>query len=439
MIFVLLKNIKNFVKKQFFQIKSGGTKILFNKVVLLNKIIINRIIDLLLYVISIPIVLVARLISPLYLVRFGYIVGARIGHFVFDVEYYLSQKKLGLHPRRSKDVFFYRWGKPANSYFSKLAKRNLIILSFAKYLYKVNKYIPGGKKNFIETAHTYGSRDIYGYYRQCDVQLKFNLIDNDRGNAYLNELGIKKSDKYICLQVRDSKYLEEFHSHGVDWSYHDFRDSNIDSYEEAILALIDKGYWVFRMGKIVKEPLKINHPNVIDYANSENRNDFLDIWLMANSYFTISTSSGLDDVSKAFRKPMVYVNFLPIGLFEFYGNNYINQPKYLKSKITGEYISLLELIKMEAIKPNIPPLSYEKLNIEVIDNTSEDIKNAVMEMEAKLSGTWNVEEKDENLQRLFFKQYNTWLNRYKYHGNIDPLGGISTTFLRKYHSWFLAE
>ena len=411
----------------------------YKKLILLNKLIINKIIFLLCSFIALPIVLIVRIISPFFLIRFGYIVASRMGHFAFDVEYYLTQKRLGIFPSNSLDLFFYRWGSPANKFFSKLAKRNLNILSFTKYLFTVNKLLPGVNRNIIKPAHSHYSRDIHGYLRQCGAQLKFNSEENKSGISFLNQFGLVKKDKYVCLLVRDSKYLDTYHKTGADWSYHDYRNSDIDSYEEAIIALVNKGYWVFRMGKIVREPLKIKHPRVIDYANLKLRNDFLDIWLMANSYFTISTSTGLDDVSKAFRRPIVYVNFLHVGTFEFYSENYINQPKSLKLKKTGKFLSLLEIIKMGLMKPNIPPSSYEKSGIEIVDNSPEDIKNAVLEMEAKLSGTWKVEEKDENLQRLFFKQYNTWLNRYKYHGNIDPLGGISTTFLRKYHSWFLSE
>ena len=49
----------------------------------------------------IPIVLIVRVIRPFYWIRFGWFFGSRIGHFAFDVEYYLSERKVGLHPKKA--------------------------------------------------------------------------------------------------------------------------------------------------------------------------------------------------------------------------------------------------------------------------------------------------------------------------------------------------
>ena len=58
------------------------------------------------------------------------------------------------------------------------------------------------------------------------------------------------------------------------WNYHNFRNSNIDNYYEAIIKLLDKGYWVIRMGKAVEKKMNINHSKFLDYANSEYQEDF---------------------------------------------------------------------------------------------------------------------------------------------------------------------
>ena len=56
-------------------------------------------------------------------------------------------------------------------------------------------------------------------------------------------------DKFVCLIVRDREYLEKTYP-GRNWSYHNFRDTNVENYREAVIALVEKGYFVFRMGKI---------------------------------------------------------------------------------------------------------------------------------------------------------------------------------------------
>ena len=45
----------------------------------------------------------------------------------------------------------------------------------------------------------------------------------------------------------------------------------------------------------------------------QHENRFLDIFLDLNAYFWISTGSGIDNLSKIFKKPILYVNQVPIG------------------------------------------------------------------------------------------------------------------------------
>ena len=61
-----------------------------------------------------------------------------------------------------------------------------------------------------------------------------------------------------------------------------------EQFQQVAIALAEKGYWVFRMGKAVEDVFNVEHPRVIDYAQSNERSDFLDIWLMANCYFCIT-------------------------------------------------------------------------------------------------------------------------------------------------------
>ena len=57
-------------------------------------------------------------------------------------------------------------GKPANDYCSTLTKRNLNIMSFARQLFLVNNFIPGGEAHhYLPAADTLGSRDVHGLFR----------------------------------------------------------------------------------------------------------------------------------------------------------------------------------------------------------------------------------------------------------------------------------
>ena len=57
----------------------------------LIKVLPNAAIDVIGIIIFIPLILVIRLIQPLYSIQFGWVYFGRLGHFVYDLEYYLTE------------------------------------------------------------------------------------------------------------------------------------------------------------------------------------------------------------------------------------------------------------------------------------------------------------------------------------------------------------
>ena len=54
---------------------------------------------------------------------------------------------------------------------------------------------------------------------------------------------------------------------------------------------------------------------------------------------------------------------------------------------------------------------FESLDIEIIENTSEEVLSAVIEMEARLQGTWQQNDEDDELQKRFWRLFkNSKLN-----------------------------
>ena len=48
---------------------------------------------------------------------------------------------------------------------------------------------------------------------------------------------------------------------------------------------------------------------------------------------------------------------------------------------------------------------YEKKGIEIINNTPQEIKETVEEMEKRLNGEWKDNEEEKNLQELFLNHF----------------------------------
>ena len=197
---------EKFWSQQFSQITEEGIVSIWRKL----KTIIRMFIIFVCSILVIPLVIIIRTIRPWYWIRFGWFLGSRIGHFSFDVENYLTEKKLGLHPKKGLDIFFYRWGKPANEFFSKIVKRHLFINNLANSFYTANNWIPGGSKHTILPAMVRsGSRDLDCLFRKVGPQLKFTREEIDIGLSFLRSIGMNENGKFVCLVARDSAYLSK--------------------------------------------------------------------------------------------------------------------------------------------------------------------------------------------------------------------------------------
>ena len=376
-----------------------------------------------------PLVIACRLARPWRLVRFGFFTTDRIGHFIFDLEYFLSDQALLFPETKRIDLFFFE-RPPANTQLALMCRRHVFVNPAIRYLFLANQWLPGGDDHrLLPARHLHASRDKQGILHRGTAQLAFTEVENCRGRAYLEMLGCDDPSKVICLVVRDSAYLVNARA-DRDWSYHNFRDTSIDDYCQIAQTLAEKGYWILRMGKKVHRPLKVGHPRVIDYACRTDRCDFLDMWLMANCFFCISTGTGLDEVASVFRRPAVYVNNIPLHQLVTY-DHVITVPKHLVWKETNKQLTLSEHLAY----PYFHTDQYDNEKILVVDLTPKDIKQAVLEIEARLKGSWEESEEDRQLQDKFWEIFQSHQDFYKNHGEIHPEARVGTHFLRNNPEW----
>jgi len=260
--------------------------------------------------------------------------------------------------------------------------------------------------------------------------LEFTKEENDTGYSYLRSIGCNDG-RFVCLLVRDEEYLNR-RFQGRDWAYQDYRNSSIDDYLTAGLALADRGYHVIRMGKNVKSAMKSVNARIVDYANSSANSEFLDIWLMANCLFTISTGTGTDAVSNVFGKPVVYVNFLPAMDYVSFFHG-ITVFKKLRWKKSGELLSLEEMLANSYLSSS----EYESHGISVVDLDPEEILDAVIEMEERISGRWFSTDLDSELD-LTYREIMKLSPKYDMsHNFIHPESRLGAMFLRKNYQWYL--
>ena len=399
--FLKIKRFNFFINKQISDLKIGGFKTLSRKFIVALKLL-SRFVNPLYYV-AILIVIFLRLISPFFIVRWETLTSVKIGHFTTNTELYCCKRDVGINVPAKLHIDFFCFGRYiSNKQLALMWSRKLNILPrfFLSPIIRINRilsiFIPGGLKHEIHNSGNINvatnrekidtDRDIYNLLVKTDPHLCFTDKEIDKGEKFLRDFGLSENSKIVCLGVRDSAYNNKYLGNiGKDWSYHNHRDQNIENYLPAAEKLAEKGYYVFRMGKIVNKPMNSSNSKIIDYANSGIRNDFLDIYLAYKCKFCIRTD-GFGGVPKTFRKPLVIIEG-PLVDLEF-GNpkNVLLSPHYYSIK-KGKTLSLSETFAFRASDIRTSQ-GYKNLGIEVKNNTSEEIKDVVIEMAERLEGIW---------------------------------------------------
>ena len=185
--------------------------------------------------------------------------------------------------------------------------------------------------------------------------------------------------------IRDAAYLTSKSKSlnlEVDWSYHDYRDCNVQNYILAAKELADRGYYVMRMGAKVKEAINIEHSMIIDYATNGMRTDFMDIYLGAHCDFCISNGTGYEGVSYIFRKPILFIDHVPFGDINTYNKNTLITTKKHWLKSEERFMTFEEIFRSVAFFQRTN--EFNELKIDLIESSPEEIKAAVIEMSERL-------------------------------------------------------
>ena len=319
------------------------------------------------------------LLRPIVKVRFGSLFVSRLGHLAGNTECYLCERDAGMRPRRCIDIWSPQ-GEPASKYLLKMFSRVMWISDIGPYVEHI-----GGRFKWW-AAHKFSDanwgRDIHNLMEKQPAHLKFTRAEEKRGQAGLREMGIPEGAKWVCIIARDHLYLRA-KAQGQDYSYHDFRDSDIQNYRLATVALMERGYYVVRMGTYVSQAMRLTAPKFIDKAVSGYGSEFMDIYLGAKCAFTISNGCGFDGIPMIFRRPICYVNESP---FEYLSTWMKDSLAIWKHHYRGgKRMSVAEIVASGSGLFS-QSKQYADAGITLVENTAEEIRDAATEMADRYEG-----------------------------------------------------
>jgi len=364
----------------------------------------RKIVQLLLVGPAAVFVVCIRILRPVFMIRLGVVSSQRIGHLSSELDAYFWEVRHGLSAKLTGDIWF-PFGPVSNKFLLDQWRNHLRIwpASFFSIVHRLNRIIPGGSVH--EIPKTSWLSLVSFHTSKGDSEVKLTKSHCDEGIELKMSIGIPPNARYICILGRDPEYLKEHL--GLDLVHHACRNVDISTYSDAALALANMGYYVLRMGSKVRDPLVVDHHAVIDYANSPLRCDFLDIYLSATCEFFVSVGSGLDSVATLFRRPIVVTNYLPITpLVRHYD---FVLPKTLVWKDSGMELSIGEMIQHSLFHDN----DYKDRGITVIDNSPDQLRDAIMDFEARFRGPKvdpELDSQSNSFWEIFTREYvSDWL------------------------------
>ena len=358
----------------------------------------------------------------MFLFRIGGIRANRVGHLALDLELCscINAQRNSIFPRYIN--FFYLIPPISNQYLLDLWSKKIRI---APRMLLEPLDITIKRFKLFRRFDYFSFIDAYGH---SDLSILDNVpqrlhIPNDHLNAgedLLGKLGIAKGQKYVCLAVRDGQYLRTFLPER-DWSYHDFRDSHIHDFLEMAEYLTKKGLVVIRMGKVMQQKFETNNAMIIDYANSSLRSDFADVYLFANCFFCISTSTGMDALASIFRRPIGLVNVVNIKSVALGESFKLFQPKRFFDISLERDLNYEEIMKRSLFSAS-ESSQFIANNISLKDNSPEELRLFASEFLGVLgeSNAKQLKNVDSSLkldylrasQARIAKISQSWLNRY---------------------------
>lgn len=271
---------------------------------------------------------------------------------------------------------------------------------FLSYLYESIKYKSikllnriAGKNLFSSNFHpavpSSGSKDLFNihsfntfsfskedesYWREAlSTTFKIELSDSVQPvvEKSFSTLGLRQYPWYVCLHVRTPFFYNSTHD--------GFRNSSIENYYDAIRYITALGGAVVRMGDPMNGLKDID--GFINYPNTAEKSEEMDLHLIKNCKFYIGTNSGIYDTAMLFGKPVLCVNTNDYLFCKPYKTCDVFMYKHVYSKKKNKILSFKEVFDEPFfINSNIMiGNDLQKFGdyYELIENTPDEILEAV--------------------------------------------------------------
>ena len=261
----------------------------------------------------------------------------------------------------------------------------------------------------------------------------FKLTNEELEYGKRKQVELRIEREFVCIANRDSGYLRETYVNSSN--FHNYRDSSIKTRKLAIQYLNDNGFTTVRMGKIVNE--EVHYQGCVDYA-SLGYDEFMDVFFATKCKMFISDLSGVATIAAAMGKPIVWTNGCGF-LGNCFGGLPINYEDIMIMKkpiwnSTGKTLSSIEVIENNVLDL-IGSEKLDELGVRLVENTAEEIFEAVKERLLRINNQWFSNRNDEELQNKYREFVEIYCNKNKLDIRMIVPARVGTAFLRDNKAW----
>lgn len=348
----------------------------------------------------------------------------RIGHLCLEPDCFVKEGILGLRPR-FRALFLVPRNHAANRTLLDLWAAQLTIISsdFLCFLFaplaRVQWCSYSTAQYAVAINDTAKCVDIYSRWNLRQPVLNYPRDQLSRGYLALTKMGLPKGSWFVCVHSREGGYSPS------DEHIHSFRNSDIKNYRLAMEAIVAAGGWCIRVGENSSQPCP-SLTGVIDYAHSQYKSDWMDMFLCANCKFFLGNSSGLAMLPPIFGVPCALANMIPGSSSLPVMPGSIGIPKMLRRGASGQAISYPEIMSSTIANFRFAK-QYSELGIIVEENTPEEIRDLALEMLEICADQASFSEEDELMQKKYRGLFKPG------HFSFGAASRIGSKYLRKHH------
>jgi len=337
---------------------------------------LKRIVKGLLFAFSFVVLLVMKMLQPFIRFQLCVIGFHRYGHLALEPEIFLAEREIIKSTNASSKRVISVWSlgpvaKQSNRYLASKWKQELLVFPswFVSSLHSVGSVFPVLKLNEPKLSITGSMNGL----DKTASHVSFTANEIEEGKKGLVKIGVNPDKPYVCLIVRDGGHYK---SKGeIESAGYEVLNFDINNFSGVAEALLESGFQVIRMGSGSERPFTSKPEGVIDYALSENRSEFLDVFIAATCEFAVSTQTGPDAVCMLFRRPVLYVDVTSYSQF-FFGSKLATwSPARLQKN--GKILNLSEIVNSEIAWFKDPNL-FSKNGISQQKSSRSELKELVL-------------------------------------------------------------